>query len=786
MVVCVVFWYVLAALLSRIHTVCGSPTDVHVTVVTCLYNFKKSKHAWQKYERWTSEFLRSLHKEARLVVYTTEDLVPFFQRPGAAANLTEFRLKDMWEWGPLPSLREDYERIWSLDPEKDRHSADLYAVWNIKSFFVHAECEEREDGARHFCFWVDMGSFRQPFGGDDFMDPSAVSQMLTWQEGKKCSPDCPIFGLIPLSREVRESLFSYNPVNGPMMADLVEGGFYGGSPRAMSWFLERFWKWHDWFMKRGYFVGKDQSIMNAFLWHFRDRVLVLDTREDKKMKCGDHWFQFQQLLRRPEKRPKGCVPGRVRLMLDALPPSPGWAPMAADDKVEGEPSSLVVSFLEESSFRVQRDVNAFVATGRALHLSMGAGGLIALLVVGPSHYIPPAEEDLLQLAGWTIYRTWRQYDRRQLRRLMLLEALSAGRFSRVLLIEGVLLAVGNAWESIWGEGGQAGGGERMKILTFQAGDEGGDLEASLCGLLHESAEERTECCGSEKELGGVSESAVSSGLTILHPSRVHLFRYFRQRGEVPPGEEDEEGGGGKGEGEGGYVSRGRQRRECPLGDPSLTTTSTSPSPRALAISTPSTFAKDAVVWKAEHVLAWGRRAALRAQRLAEWGGRRSLGGTPAVPSSNFSTFASGEETSPSFPSSLSDAVRKASRLLFIDYSAFAPWKYFEHAQMGGSGGGDGGSQMLWDLRELWWSALWGLPLLHQIGALPGSPGQILTKEIVALRSQTPSVGQREEDTSEGTSLWEWLKGGLGEGFVSGCLRSEHGFIPASPPLEFLC
>uniref|UniRef100_A0A0G4H570 Uncharacterized protein n=1 Tax=Chromera velia CCMP2878 TaxID=1169474 RepID=A0A0G4H570_9ALVE len=339
----------------------------------------------------------------RLIVYTTSDLVPLFtKRPS-----TEFRLGDLWSWGPLPSLREAYEKMWELDPEKHRHNSNLYAVWNAKSFFVNEECSR---GISRYCFWVDLGAFRTPFGGSDFLGPSAVARMDALH---LVCPDCPIFGLIYLADGQR--VMEWSPEKGPLATDMIEGGFYGGTPAAMQWFFSEFWSWHDFFLAKGFFVGKDQTIMNALLWWNMDRVLVLDTKVDHEGRCGDFWFQFEMLMRDRKSRPQNCFPGPVKKLSSLMLTCRGAEWAETDEELWGDergrvdppggggPGDGPLVFMSPMSTpaRTQRDLEAWI--GLAQSIRSVVGGETKMILVAPDwHWSFGMESEHLRKVGWTV------------------------------------------------------------------------------------------------------------------------------------------------------------------------------------------------------------------------------------------------------------------------------------------------------------------------------------------------------------------------------------------------
>ena len=80
--------------------------------------------------------------------------------------------------------------------------------------------------------------------------------------------------------------------------DLIEGTFFMGSKEALHYFKDRFWLIHDQRMKKGEFVGKDQTIMNLFAFQKQtvNESVKLDIWRRKCEKRIDPWFFYQNFL----------------------------------------------------------------------------------------------------------------------------------------------------------------------------------------------------------------------------------------------------------------------------------------------------------------------------------------------------------------------------------------------------------------------------------------------------------------------------------------------------------
>jgi hypothetical protein len=80
---------------------------------------------------------------------------------------------------------------------------------------------------------------------------------------------------------------------------MIQGGFFGGSRAGILAFYQHFWARHDYFIYKGYFVGKDQEIMTSLTLDSPLEVLLIPSYAADRS-CGDIWFYFFQFLARSE------------------------------------------------------------------------------------------------------------------------------------------------------------------------------------------------------------------------------------------------------------------------------------------------------------------------------------------------------------------------------------------------------------------------------------------------------------------------------------------------------
>jgi len=150
----------------RLHQVSLFPTkvdttDVSILLVSAFFPLAKSKHSHEDYIGWLRKYLTKV---------TTH--IYFFSPPEIENMIRELRgdlpmtlntsFSSPFDIPPLRGLRDRYEVMHELDPEKYIHSPELYAVWTCKTYFLEEGLRNSKTNGFDFtwAFWNDAGSFR--------------------------------------------------------------------------------------------------------------------------------------------------------------------------------------------------------------------------------------------------------------------------------------------------------------------------------------------------------------------------------------------------------------------------------------------------------------------------------------------------------------------------------------------------------------------------------------------------------------------------------------------------
>jgi len=80
---------------------------------------------------------------------------------------------------------------------------------------------------------------------------------------------------IPFVGAYLPSMKNWTEPDGPVDIDISEGSFFGGSPSAISWWSRTYYTYHDYYLGHWYFVGKDQTLINAILLMYPKRIITM-------------------------------------------------------------------------------------------------------------------------------------------------------------------------------------------------------------------------------------------------------------------------------------------------------------------------------------------------------------------------------------------------------------------------------------------------------------------------------------------------------------------------------
>jgi hypothetical protein len=236
------------------------------TLVTCYYPLK-SKYPSEQYLRWASDFLKL---DASIVLFTTPELAGLFKEIRSKAHpvndhysfhLVEQRFEDLDAW----VYKTQWIQHHGMDPERDNHSPELYAIWAQKAFFVKRAIDLNPFGTNYF-LWCDIGAFRN--GLDPVIQTSFPSVRHLPADRILMSSVGPS---LPGDNTVRS-----DGIRGDFMrVNRIVGGLWGGGSLGCIRWLHTYKDMLERYFAAGRFAGKDQSVMLSAYLEDRTSALIV-------------------------------------------------------------------------------------------------------------------------------------------------------------------------------------------------------------------------------------------------------------------------------------------------------------------------------------------------------------------------------------------------------------------------------------------------------------------------------------------------------------------------------
>ncbi|KAK7444768.1 hypothetical protein VKT23_015085 [Stygiomarasmius scandens] len=291
----------------------GSHKDQEkILLVSALFPLAKSKHSPEDYASWLSRFLGSVKTD--IYFFTTPEIEPMVTRlRGDLPIIINTTYSSPYEIPPLKGLQRQYELMHETDREKSYHAPDLYAVWNGKAFYLD-EGLRNSQKKYEYAFWTDAGAFRNDHAYEYWPNYQRVEEL--WDEGSKMSglQKHELF-FIPTFWAPGSDRRDWKEDMGPVDIDFSEGSFFGGQPDAIHWWRNTFYAYHNYYLSRSIFVGKDQTLFNAILFLYSHRFITVWLEDPQAParkgvpegagnhggggrlgSCGSEWYYYEFFL----------------------------------------------------------------------------------------------------------------------------------------------------------------------------------------------------------------------------------------------------------------------------------------------------------------------------------------------------------------------------------------------------------------------------------------------------------------------------------------------------------
>ncbi|KAF8871724.1 hypothetical protein BD779DRAFT_440967 [Infundibulicybe gibba] len=285
-----------------------------ILLVSAFFPIPKSKHTLPQYLTWIQYFISTIHTDIYFFTPLEFEQRILAARPDHLPIIVNTTFDSPFSIPPLNrrDTKRKYTEMHTQDREKARHSPELYAIWNAKPYFL-AEVAKNAPIKYDYIFWVDAGSFRMEHAFRDWPGGARVDEV--WEQGSRLTgtakKDLMFF---PLSNLFKTTHMDWEVEMGPIDEDISEGSFFGGSPETNAWWMEVYYDHHDYYLERGIFVGKDQTLINALLLLFPSRIIAVWPNNPTTVPhlsyfpflpirpCWSEWYYYQYWLASPQER----------------------------------------------------------------------------------------------------------------------------------------------------------------------------------------------------------------------------------------------------------------------------------------------------------------------------------------------------------------------------------------------------------------------------------------------------------------------------------------------------
>jgi hypothetical protein len=266
-------------------------TSNYVTVVSVYYALSRSNHKSNDYLKWAQTMFASVR--VPLIIFADSSSVNFLTQLITQNRLNAKLIITKTIWDVMRDLEVERNRFYirnymtkqrRQDPERRRNSAEMYAIWNLKSHFMNKSVHLNPFKSKFFIY-TDMDAWRgRAFQG--WPDVEFVRQLHTRLDSSI------LYGQV---NEIEENRARFS-----ISKDLIEGTFFAGSDKAIRKLAQDYYKVHDDFLDRKKFVGKDQTLMNYLTFFRSTGVVRLKMYGLKCPKYVNKWFFYQYYFAQPD------------------------------------------------------------------------------------------------------------------------------------------------------------------------------------------------------------------------------------------------------------------------------------------------------------------------------------------------------------------------------------------------------------------------------------------------------------------------------------------------------
>jgi hypothetical protein len=251
------------------------------TLVTAYYEIK-SKFNKEQYLSWAEQFLQL---KSPIVCFTEQNTAETIQQMRGDLPIhiiiMPFEELQMWQL-----YKDKWIEHYTMDPESNKHSPQLYALWAQKAFFVETAITVNPFSTSYF-FWCDIGAFRTP------IHQNVVN---TFPTIRYLEPDRIILQALD-NVEESDRMIKEDGIYGEVISEQwnelrLVGGLWGGGAKACLAWKEEYHTMLCHYFRVNRFAGKDQQVM--FSTFMANRALA------NVVQCTNYtidiWFFLHYLL----------------------------------------------------------------------------------------------------------------------------------------------------------------------------------------------------------------------------------------------------------------------------------------------------------------------------------------------------------------------------------------------------------------------------------------------------------------------------------------------------------
>lgn len=230
-----------------------------ITIVTGYFTIP-SKFSNEKYQEWIKNFL-SLN--CNMIIFTDSNNYDKINEMRNDKNTKIIKI-DLFQFETWKYF--DYWKYCKSIDREEYHTIELYLIWAEKTFFLEKAIQLDPFQSKLF-FWSDMGCIR-----DEkmlrYLENFPNFESFKDYDLNKFFLSC-IHPFKPIETVIKDGLcikLKNDGVMSPEIFDRIQGGFLGGSKESIKDWVEMYLEELNFFMKNGYFGGKDQYIfINIYL-----------------------------------------------------------------------------------------------------------------------------------------------------------------------------------------------------------------------------------------------------------------------------------------------------------------------------------------------------------------------------------------------------------------------------------------------------------------------------------------------------------------------------------------